>query len=936
MSTGIRLTDKESSATVASLVGIRTSPTRKVTPILVDDLAEQLLGGPIGESINGATAGYNWKDAVRVATTGPVNLASGLVNGTVIDGVAVVTNDRVLVKSQAAQAQNGIYVVPASGTASRATDADTADKLRSMTVFVIAGTTNGGKQFSCPMKGDITVGTTPLPFIMTADQSALNANVAAIDSGLSTLSQATNGRTAGVTVGIASGDARRAGTTWSIAWGGASLLIGSAIAQLADYPATDVGQGEALTIDLISGSSPYAVTKGAIDATLRGQIAAGSKMLLLSNFGGTLYGPLAPSLTGLNTRRNAKVKTPNFIHNGNLDRYGAGVTLFSDLLATPTAYPAKVVARVTDPALTRIGCRYGLFVHGASGQQGNAIVEPMRIVGGYIIASVIVHNSAGTVFDFNGVTGPRVTVRYVNGTSTSVNLSSYEELSPNSRRYYGTILPTAGLPTERIEIGAFSSTTRPYNYIITGAWVSHSDTQALTIEETAYPDWSVTQGRRRGLQALRETLANGLVSPSIVCAPGDSITWGEWATGNSPNTPRDKTLADARDNLDSPTWVNRLRKRIGSLAVGGRNRTEPAPGHGRYRDLQTLDFADAGFRVVDTTTNAMAIKNVADGSGPTNGDYLSLPSGGSYAVGCDIHGDDIRILYGTQTGDASGKFEVYVDGTKVAEASTYAASPTWGNVLNVAMSFGLHRVRILNPSASTSVNLEAIIHNRVAEVINNGIIGTTTVNWARFGVLLAGGVPKTANFIVVQIGTNDRTIVGDTPEAFRRRLEMILRWLNAERPYARIILCCANKALGTAEQDGNPGVYSYSMSDVRRQIVKLARDFDLDFMDQFAATEQVDLDSATVTATVTAGSAVLTNVSNMAVMLPGRPVKGAGIPDQSRVIYASGTSVTMTQNATADGSGVSVRVGSFTDDGLHPNDYGHDIADRTWARVLSA
>jgi hypothetical protein len=88
-------------------------------------------------AINNALAGLKWKDAVRVATTANITLS-----GTqTIDGVAISVGDRVLVKNQSTQSQNGIYLV-AAGAWTRATDADTAAELQSATVPVSEGTTN--------------------------------------------------------------------------------------------------------------------------------------------------------------------------------------------------------------------------------------------------------------------------------------------------------------------------------------------------------------------------------------------------------------------------------------------------------------------------------------------------------------------------------------------------------------------------------------------------------------------------------------------------------------------------------------------------------------------------------------------------------------------------------------------------------------------------
>lgn len=94
--------------------------------------------------VDALTSGLSWKQAVRVATTANVDLASELENGDTIDGVALVTGDRVLVKNQSVSAENGIYVVQASGAAVRASDMNAASEFDGAAVFVKEGTTNQG------------------------------------------------------------------------------------------------------------------------------------------------------------------------------------------------------------------------------------------------------------------------------------------------------------------------------------------------------------------------------------------------------------------------------------------------------------------------------------------------------------------------------------------------------------------------------------------------------------------------------------------------------------------------------------------------------------------------------------------------------------------------------------------------------------------------
>ena len=104
----------------------------------------------------------SWKKRVRVATTANGTLSTAFANGQTVDGVTLATGDRILLKNQSTPSQNGIYVVAASGSPSRATDADTSDKLVSATVVVEKGTVNKDQVFCCTTDATITVGTTSL------------------------------------------------------------------------------------------------------------------------------------------------------------------------------------------------------------------------------------------------------------------------------------------------------------------------------------------------------------------------------------------------------------------------------------------------------------------------------------------------------------------------------------------------------------------------------------------------------------------------------------------------------------------------------------------------------------------------------------------------------------------------------------------------------
>jgi hypothetical protein len=82
---------------------------------------------------------------VRVLATRNVDIATQLEAGDIVDGVVLAVGDLVLCAYQTDQTQNGIYTVPVSGAASRASWADSADDLPwGLAVRVLAGDYGAG------------------------------------------------------------------------------------------------------------------------------------------------------------------------------------------------------------------------------------------------------------------------------------------------------------------------------------------------------------------------------------------------------------------------------------------------------------------------------------------------------------------------------------------------------------------------------------------------------------------------------------------------------------------------------------------------------------------------------------------------------------------------------------------------------------------------
>jgi hypothetical protein len=91
--------------------------------------------------LNAAVEGLAWKDSCRVATQGNLNLAAP---GATVDGISMSAGDRMLVRSQSAAAENGIYIWNGSAVAAtRALDANSAAELEQAVTTVEEGTSAG-------------------------------------------------------------------------------------------------------------------------------------------------------------------------------------------------------------------------------------------------------------------------------------------------------------------------------------------------------------------------------------------------------------------------------------------------------------------------------------------------------------------------------------------------------------------------------------------------------------------------------------------------------------------------------------------------------------------------------------------------------------------------------------------------------------------------
>lgn len=115
------------------------------------------------QDLTAALEGLAWKDDVVAASTANVPLATP---GASLDGVTLVSGNRILLFNQTAQSENGIYVWTGASTAlTRAIDATTGSGLLGATVNIDpGGTANGGTTYRQTSVA-ITIGTTAIVWV---------------------------------------------------------------------------------------------------------------------------------------------------------------------------------------------------------------------------------------------------------------------------------------------------------------------------------------------------------------------------------------------------------------------------------------------------------------------------------------------------------------------------------------------------------------------------------------------------------------------------------------------------------------------------------------------------------------------------------------------------------------------------------------------------
>ena len=479
--------------------------------------------------VDSVATGLDVKDSVRAASTGDITVSAP---GASIDGVALAQGDRVLLKDQVTQSQNGIYIFnTASTTLTRAADMNESGEFVGAFFFVEEGTQNSDQGFVCTTDGTVTVDTTAITFSqftgtgqispgagLSKSGNQIDVNVddtfIKIDSNddLTIKGTATTGEVlqSDGNGGVSYGTVNLASTNsvsgiLPLANGGlgteAATTSGKATAR------TNLGLGSMAT----QNSNNVNITGGTIDIsggtlTLADDQISGNKVSGGTIDGANLAGGAGNTLTGYDIT------------------VGAGKTLDVDGVLDVDGAAGSAIDNVVIGATTSAAGTFSTLTSGNVDINGGAIDgttiganAPAAITGTTIDATikvktdVIESHTANADITFNSPINAAAGINVAGVSSPNMNVDTINEDTLNAGVTIDGVLLKDGNVTANV--GTFTSTV-----------VTSADINGGTIDGTVIGGASSAAGTFTDLVSANVTLSGGTISGTDVNLTGQALT----------------------------------------------------------------------------------------------------------------------------------------------------------------------------------------------------------------------------------------------------------------------------------------------------------------------------------------------------------------------------------------------------------------------------
>nr|WP_277399242.1 SGNH/GDSL hydrolase family protein [Burkholderia sp. Ac-20384] len=334
---------------------------------------------------------------------------------------------------------------------------------------------------------------------------------------------------------------------------------------------------------------------------------------------------------------------------------------------------------------------------------------------------------------------------------------------------------------------------------------------------------------------------------------GDSIFWGALLPENPEQNPRDGTLADPRDNFESPSFANEFKRYIGRRFF-----PDAEPVHSNW------SFSRSGQSTTTYTRELVLFPGAAPFlqpilSGPATSSNVSDPTalrgrrqdlaiapGGTGSLAFRFTGTEFAIIYHSVP-ERSADYEVFVNDASLGVFSTDAEALAHNTRRTHTFDYvrdALVRIEARYPAGRAGVHLlrlSGIVIRKTCTIINNSIIGIDTFKYAalNFGKIGPSIISPDLNYVIMQLGTNDRIAVsGPTPpntlEKFRANLQALIDKIT---PHANLVLMNALPAAPVLEA---PPTYVFTTADVRDVIHETGAAGGFDVIDNHSIFDGMD------------------------------------------------------------------------------------------------